>query len=95
MALCSFCGTEIPHGTGKMFVKKDAKVLWFCSNKCEKNMLVLKRKPRSRAWTAEARAAKEAALAAAKKTERPAEAAQQAPAKKAAGAKRRTKGGAA
>lgn len=69
MAQCSFCGKSIPSGTGEMYVRKDAKVLWFCSNKCEKNMLLLKRKPRNKAWTAEARAVKQAAIAAEQKKE--------------------------
>ena len=53
MALCSFCGNEIPKGTGSMLVKKDAKILWFCSRKCEKNMIVLGRKSRETMWTSE------------------------------------------
>ncbi|MBU0757229.1 MAG: TRASH domain-containing protein [Nanoarchaeota archaeon] len=53
MAVCSFCGKEIEQGTGKMFVKKDAKVFYFCSNKCEKNQIKLKRKPRETRWTKE------------------------------------------
>lgn len=52
MAKCSFCGKELPTGTGIMFVKKDAKILYFCSRKCEKNMLKLKRKARNLKWTA-------------------------------------------
>ena len=36
-----------------MFVHKDGKILYFCSNKCQKNMLVLKRKPRTTTWTKE------------------------------------------
>ncbi|RMF07147.1 50S ribosomal protein L24e [Candidatus Woesearchaeota archaeon] len=59
MVKCSFCGTNIEPGTGKMFVKKDGKILYFCSRKCEKNLLVLKRKPRDTRWTAEAAAVKE------------------------------------
>ena len=51
MAKCSFCGTQIPKGTGKMFVKLDGKVLYFCSSKCEKNMLKMKRKPHTTRWT--------------------------------------------
>ncbi|MFO7710643.1 MAG: 50S ribosomal protein L24e [Candidatus Woesearchaeota archaeon] len=51
MVKCSFCGEEIPSGFGKMYVKKDAKVLYFCSNKCEKNMLKLGRKAREQKWT--------------------------------------------
>lgn len=50
---CNFCGDEITKGTGKMFVKTDGKVLHFCSSKCEKNFLKLKRKPRTTAWTKE------------------------------------------
>ena len=69
MANCSFCGTTIPAGTGLMYIKKDAKILWFCSRKCEKNMLQLGRKPRNEPWTAEARAAKQAAITAAQKGE--------------------------
>ena len=34
-----------------MFVKLDGKILWFCSSKCEKNMLKLKRDPRKFKWT--------------------------------------------
>lgn len=51
MAKCTFCGIVIPRGTGKMFVKKDAKILYFCSSKCEKNMLKLRRKPITTRWS--------------------------------------------
>ena len=51
MPVCSFCGEDIKKGTGKLFVYKTGKQLWFCSNKCEKNMLKLKRKPRTTKWT--------------------------------------------
>ncbi len=33
-----------------MFVKKDGTVLQFCSSKCEKNRLKLKRTPRKVTW---------------------------------------------
>ncbi len=49
--ICSFCGYEIEPGTGKMVVRKDGKILYFCSRKCEKNMLELKRNPRKLKWT--------------------------------------------
>ncbi|OYT33256.1 50S ribosomal protein L24e [Archaeoglobales archaeon ex4484_92] len=49
--ICSFCGGEIEPGTGKMFVRKDGKILYFCSGKCEKSMLKLKRNPRKLKWT--------------------------------------------
>ncbi|MFW6014045.1 MAG: 50S ribosomal protein L24e [Nanoarchaeota archaeon] len=55
MAACNFCGIEIPKGTGKIYVKKDGKTFNFCSSKCEKNMLVLKRKPWEIKWTKSAR----------------------------------------
>ncbi|MBU0980538.1 MAG: 50S ribosomal protein L24e [Nanoarchaeota archaeon] len=47
---CSFCDQNITIGTGKTYVKKDGKLLHFCSMKCEKNLLKLKRKPRETAW---------------------------------------------
>ena len=61
MAKCTFCGKSIEQGTGKMFVKADGKVLYFCSNKCEKNMLQLGRKPRTVRWTKEFHTVKEGA----------------------------------
>jgi large subunit ribosomal protein L24e len=48
---CSFCGNDIEPGTGKIFVKKDGTVLNFCKNKCQKNMLKLKRVPRRVEWS--------------------------------------------
>ncbi len=47
---CSFCGKEIPLGTGKIFVFKTGRKLTFCSSKCERNMLKLKRKPAKQKW---------------------------------------------
>ena len=48
---CSFCGNEIEPGTGKMYVKKDGTVLYFCKMKCQKNTLKLHRTPRWEKWT--------------------------------------------
>jgi len=53
MAKCSYCGYDIRKGTGKMYVKKDGKLLYFCSMKCEKGMLKLGRKPWTVRWTKE------------------------------------------
>ena len=53
MPKCDFCKYNIEPGTGKMYVKKDGKILYFCSMKCEKNLLKLNRKPRTTRWTAE------------------------------------------
>ena len=49
--VCSFCGDEIEPGTGKMFVKKDGAIFYFCSSKCERNQLKLGRVPRRVKWT--------------------------------------------
>lgn len=48
---CSFCGSEAPLGTGLMYVKKEGTVFFFCSSKCERNLLKLKRNPRKSKWT--------------------------------------------
>jgi len=50
MAKCTFCGDTIRKGTGKMFVKTEGRILYFCSSKCEKNMLKLKRTARKLKW---------------------------------------------
>jgi len=34
---CSFCDSNMARGTGKMFVKKEGSIFYFCSGKCEKN----------------------------------------------------------
>jgi large subunit ribosomal protein L24e len=34
-----------------MLAKNDGNILWFCSAKCKKNALVLKRDPRKLKWT--------------------------------------------
>lgn len=47
---CSFCQQEIEKGTGKMFIKTDAKIFYFCSKRCEKNMLKLGRNPARVKW---------------------------------------------
>jgi len=51
MAKCSFCGKNIEKGTGKIFVYVTGKKEYFCSSKCEKNLLKLKRKPSKFKWT--------------------------------------------
>lgn len=48
---CSFCERTVPKGSGTMLVKNDGTVLWFCSSKCKKNMLELKRDARKIKWT--------------------------------------------
>lgn len=63
---CTFCGSEIPKGKGIMYIKNDGKVLYFCSRKCEKNMLVLGRKARNVTWTEEYKKQKQERMAAMK-----------------------------
>ncbi len=48
---CSFCGSKIEPGTGKIYVKTDGAVFHFCTGKCKKNMIDLKRKNRETRWT--------------------------------------------
>jgi len=58
MTDCTFCGKKLDMGKGKMYVKKDGKLLYFCANKCQKNMIKLGRKPRNIKWTKEHRESK-------------------------------------
>ena len=48
---CNFCDRPVAKGSGTMLAKNDGTVLWFCSSKCKKNALVLKRVPRKLKWT--------------------------------------------
>ncbi len=50
---CTFCGRMIALGTGMMYVKTDGRIFYFCSSKCEKNMLKLNHNPRKTRWTTE------------------------------------------
>lgn len=50
---CTFCAAAIPRGTGMMYVKVDGRIYYFCSSKCEKNMIALHRNPRKIRWTGE------------------------------------------
>ena len=52
MAKCGFCGNNITQGTGMIFVFKSGKTTNFCSSKCRKNQLKLKRKAIHSKWTA-------------------------------------------
>ena len=49
--VCTFCGDEIEPGTGKMYIKKDGVVYNFCTSKCYKNMVIMRRLPRRTTWT--------------------------------------------
>ena len=47
---CSFCSKSIETGTGKTLIQNTGKMLYFCSNKCEKNTIKLGRDPRDFKW---------------------------------------------
>ena len=47
---CTFCKGDIPKGTGVTYVKRDGTLIFFCSNKCRKNKMKLKRNPRKLKW---------------------------------------------
>ncbi|HIG96121.1 TPA: 50S ribosomal protein L24e [Candidatus Woesearchaeota archaeon] len=69
---CTFCGSELERGTGKMFVYTDGRVAYYCSHKCEKNELKLKKRARDTRWTDAYRREKQMALSekAGKKSEK-------------------------
>lgn len=50
---CIVCGRPVPAGVGMMYVKSDGTILWFCSSKCYKSLVVLKRDPKKLAWVKE------------------------------------------
>lgn len=62
--ICNFCGINIEPGTGRLFVKKDGQTFSFCSSKCYKNQIKLKKVPRMTEWTAAHRKEKETAAGA-------------------------------
>jgi len=51
MPKCSFCSSQLEQGTSKIVVTEKGRPLWFCSRKCEKNQLKLKRNPAHFKWT--------------------------------------------
>lgn len=58
MATCYFCGDEVKKGAGILYAKKDGTIINFCSSKCRKNSLKLKREGRRVKWTKNAKAFK-------------------------------------
>lgn len=57
MTHCSFCGNDLEKGSGKMSVKSDGSIMYFCSCKCEKNSLIRDKKKVK--WTSEYRKLKQ------------------------------------
>jgi large subunit ribosomal protein L24e len=68
---CSFCGEEIEKGVGKVYAFRDGSLFYFCSSKCEKNLLKLKRKPQKVKWTKRYHAEKAIRVGAAEKKGKP------------------------
>jgi len=54
---CTFCGEPVEPGTGKMYVRKDGSIFYFCSTKCQNNY-DLGRVPRRVEWTRAGRKAR-------------------------------------
>jgi large subunit ribosomal protein L24e len=59
---CTFCGRDIRKGSESMYVTSKGKLYYFCSSKCEKNLLKLGRSKRKAKWTATYAKEKEARL---------------------------------
>lgn len=51
MTKCSFCGREENDFMGVHLIKNDGTIDFFCSSKCRKNALKLKRDKRKMKWT--------------------------------------------
>jgi large subunit ribosomal protein L24e len=47
---CNFCGGKTPEARGKMFVRNDGKIFYFCNSKCHKNWK-LRREGKNTKWT--------------------------------------------
>jgi large subunit ribosomal protein L24e len=61
--ICSFCGSNIEPGTGRIFVRKDGLTYTFCGSKCYKNLVVMRRLPRETEWTTAYKREKEVRMA--------------------------------
>lgn len=49
MVKCSFCSADIEVGTGKMMVKNDGRIFYYCSKKCERSA-AMGRVPAKMGW---------------------------------------------
>lgn len=47
---CAFCGKEVRLGSGILFVRNDGSTRSYCSSKCRRNELKLRRDPRKLKW---------------------------------------------
>lgn len=51
MPTCTYCGKVFDRLSGKALIQNSGKILYFCSNKCEKYMFKLGRSPVRLKWT--------------------------------------------
>jgi len=50
MPKCFFCGNSTPPARGKMFIRNDGKIFYFCNSKCQSNWKLRREGKRTR-WT--------------------------------------------
>jgi len=63
MTKCTFCGKEKHSSIGIHYIKNDGTIDYFCSSKCRKNSLKLKRDKRKLKWAEAFHIAREKAIA--------------------------------
>ena len=51
VAKCNFCGTEQEDFMGTYLLKNDGSTAYYCSGKCQKSALKLKRDRKRVSWT--------------------------------------------
>jgi large subunit ribosomal protein L24e len=56
---CSVCKSNINKGSGKMFVRNDGRIIYFCGSKCQKNFN-MGREPKKLKWASSEKKAKKA-----------------------------------
>jgi large subunit ribosomal protein L24e len=81
MVKCIFCGKEDDPFRGVNLIKNDGSISYFCSSKCKKNALKLKRDKRKLKWTFAYREEKEKAAKKAEDAAKPKPVAEAKPAK--------------
>jgi len=48
---CTFCGKDIPPGTGMMYIRTNGEIYHFCNSKCRKFKITYNKNPRLIRWT--------------------------------------------
>lgn len=55
--VCTYCGVTIEPGTGVMYVLRNGQIIWFCSSKCFKSYVKLRRRADRQEWVRKLRRA--------------------------------------